>query len=274
MRRDETGTKSPPRGPYFLTSSPFFPPIFSAQILKKQPASDKIKETDTFTINPSFSCPQRVIRIPMATIEESHNPNRIEVNIGHTRGRASRMDAHCFLVNGSLGNHDGRRKRERKEGGGGAWAASRRGGRGAPGRRTVSLNAQHEAHSLLYAVCSFPLSASRVRAQEDRSIAIEAAIVRIMKARKVRHPENSSSFSLFLLLSASAPHRPWYPCLSREGGAGASLSPWPRWKCSMLRLSSGALPLFFSFFFFGIHVRSRFSCPLCPTPLSLGTRPL
>uniref|UniRef100_I2CQT5 Cullin 1 n=2 Tax=Nannochloropsis gaditana TaxID=72520 RepID=I2CQT5_NANGC len=48
------------------------------KILKKQPASDKIKETDTFTINPSFSCPQRVIRIPMATIEESHNPNRIE----------------------------------------------------------------------------------------------------------------------------------------------------------------------------------------------------
>lgn len=86
--------------------------------MKKQPASDKIKETDTFTINPSFSCPQRVIRIPMATIEESHNPNRIEVKINHIRGRVSRMDAHCFPVNGLLGNHDGRRKGKiRREGG-------------------------------------------------------------------------------------------------------------------------------------------------------------
>lgn len=48
------------------------------KVLKKNPPSDKIKETDVFTINASFTCPQRVIRIPMATVEESHNPNRVE----------------------------------------------------------------------------------------------------------------------------------------------------------------------------------------------------
>lgn len=48
------------------------------KVLKKNPPSDKIKETDVFTINGAFSCPQRVIRVPMATVEESHNPNRVE----------------------------------------------------------------------------------------------------------------------------------------------------------------------------------------------------
>jgi len=48
------------------------------KVLQKTPASDKIKENDVFCINPKFASPQRVIRIPMATIEESHNPNRVE----------------------------------------------------------------------------------------------------------------------------------------------------------------------------------------------------
>ncbi|GAB5036521.1 cullin protein 1 [Nannochloropsis oceanica] len=48
------------------------------KVLRKSPASDKIKETDSFAVHTGFSCPQRVIRIPMATIEESHNPNRVE----------------------------------------------------------------------------------------------------------------------------------------------------------------------------------------------------
>jgi hypothetical protein len=65
------------------------------QILKKDPPSNKIGEGDVFTVNAAFSCPQRVIRIPMATIEESHNPHRVEVcAFALPRGRM-RLYAFC-----------------------------------------------------------------------------------------------------------------------------------------------------------------------------------
>lgn len=48
------------------------------KVVKKDGNAQQIKSTDKFTVNKSFSCPQRKIRIPMATIEESHNPKKVE----------------------------------------------------------------------------------------------------------------------------------------------------------------------------------------------------
>ena len=51
-------------------------------------------EVDVWFLFLSFSCPQRVIRIPMATIEKSHNPNRIAVGReGGEGGREEKGDA-------------------------------------------------------------------------------------------------------------------------------------------------------------------------------------
>lgn len=120
-----------------LTTQPSTkPPLKNTQILKKGPPSNKINETDTFTVNDKFTCPQRVIRIPMATIEESHNPHRVEV---------------CFERLTAVPGPDGI---------------------GPPTHHAYVWTVHNQ-----FTLHAFP--------QEDRSIAIEAAIVRIMKTRKV-----------------------------------------------------------------------------------------
>jgi len=48
------------------------------KILSKTPPGNAIKSTDTFRVNAAFSCPMRKIRIPMANLDESHNPKRVE----------------------------------------------------------------------------------------------------------------------------------------------------------------------------------------------------
>ena len=52
------------------------------KVLRRSEEGDKgsgaIKTTDTFSINEQFSCQMRKIRIPMASLEESHNPKRVE----------------------------------------------------------------------------------------------------------------------------------------------------------------------------------------------------
>mmetsp|Transcript_2023 Transcript_2023/g.6133 ORF Transcript_2023/g.6133 Transcript_2023/m.6133 type:complete len:747 (+) Transcript_2023:133-2373(+) len=48
------------------------------KLLAKTPTANTIKNTDTFVVNPTFSCQMRKIRIPMANLDESHNPKRVE----------------------------------------------------------------------------------------------------------------------------------------------------------------------------------------------------
>lgn len=48
------------------------------KILTKTPAGNKINSTDTFCANAKFSCNMRKIRIPVATVESSHNKLRVE----------------------------------------------------------------------------------------------------------------------------------------------------------------------------------------------------
>jgi len=48
------------------------------KILSKTPSGSAIKNTDKFKVNPSFNCPMRKVRIPMANLDESHNPKRVE----------------------------------------------------------------------------------------------------------------------------------------------------------------------------------------------------
>mmetsp|Transcript_10856 Transcript_10856/g.33497 ORF Transcript_10856/g.33497 Transcript_10856/m.33497 type:complete len:745 (-) Transcript_10856:58-2292(-) len=48
------------------------------KVLAKTPASSTIKTTDSFRVNATFACPMRKIRIPMASLDESHNPKRVE----------------------------------------------------------------------------------------------------------------------------------------------------------------------------------------------------
>ncbi len=48
------------------------------QLLTKEPASKVVAITDTFSVNEAFSCPLRKIRIPMASLEETHDPKRVE----------------------------------------------------------------------------------------------------------------------------------------------------------------------------------------------------
>ena len=49
-----------------------------AQVLSKSPKSRSIKTTDMFSFNVKFSCPMKRIRIPMATLEASHDKRRVE----------------------------------------------------------------------------------------------------------------------------------------------------------------------------------------------------
>ena len=48
------------------------------KVITKTPASNKINMTDSFTANPKFSCNMRKIRIPMASLDASHNTKRVE----------------------------------------------------------------------------------------------------------------------------------------------------------------------------------------------------
>mmetsp|Transcript_502 Transcript_502/g.1078 ORF Transcript_502/g.1078 Transcript_502/m.1078 type:complete len:741 (+) Transcript_502:66-2288(+) len=48
------------------------------KVISKSPASNKIASTDSFSGNAKFSCNMRKIRIPVASVESSHNKNRVE----------------------------------------------------------------------------------------------------------------------------------------------------------------------------------------------------
>ena len=48
------------------------------KVVIKTPANNKISETDTFISNPKFTCNMRKIRIPMASLDASHNIKRVE----------------------------------------------------------------------------------------------------------------------------------------------------------------------------------------------------
>jgi len=48
------------------------------RVLRKEPDSQQIRAGDTFTVHPNFTCPKRKVQIPMASLEESHNPKRVE----------------------------------------------------------------------------------------------------------------------------------------------------------------------------------------------------
>merc|ERR1719253_371365 len=48
------------------------------KVISKSPASNKIASTDTFAANSKFTCNMRKIRIPVASVESSHNKTRVE----------------------------------------------------------------------------------------------------------------------------------------------------------------------------------------------------
>ena len=48
------------------------------KVISKSPASNKIQSSDSFSPNAKFSCNMRKIRIPVASVGESHNKNRVE----------------------------------------------------------------------------------------------------------------------------------------------------------------------------------------------------
>eukprot|EP00611_Tribonema_gayanum_P025330 TRINITY_DN573_c0_g1_i1.p1 TRINITY_DN573_c0_g1~~TRINITY_DN573_c0_g1_i1.p1 ORF type:complete len:748 (-),score=346.79 TRINITY_DN573_c0_g1_i1:64-2307(-) len=48
------------------------------KVLSREGEGATIKNTDKFGFNLKFTCPMRKIRIPMASLEESHNPKRVE----------------------------------------------------------------------------------------------------------------------------------------------------------------------------------------------------
>uniref|UniRef100_A0A7S4ILC2 Cullin family profile domain-containing protein n=1 Tax=Odontella aurita TaxID=265563 RepID=A0A7S4ILC2_9STRA len=48
------------------------------RVITKSPASNKINTTDRFVANSKFSCNMRKIRIPMASLDASHNTKRVE----------------------------------------------------------------------------------------------------------------------------------------------------------------------------------------------------
>jgi len=48
------------------------------KVISKSPASNKIQSTDSFSPNAKFSSNMRKIRIPVASVESSHNKNRVE----------------------------------------------------------------------------------------------------------------------------------------------------------------------------------------------------
>ncbi|KAF0692546.1 Aste57867_16358 [Aphanomyces stellatus] len=48
------------------------------KLVKKSPENKNIATSDTFTANMTFASPMRKLRIPMASLEESHNPKHVE----------------------------------------------------------------------------------------------------------------------------------------------------------------------------------------------------
>jgi cullin 1 len=48
------------------------------KVIEKDPKSNTIKATDTFKAAGRFSCKMHKVRIPMANLDESHNPKRVE----------------------------------------------------------------------------------------------------------------------------------------------------------------------------------------------------
>lgn len=48
------------------------------KVISKSPAGNKIASTDSFSANPKFTCNMRKIRIPVASVEASHNKSRVE----------------------------------------------------------------------------------------------------------------------------------------------------------------------------------------------------
>ncbi len=53
------------------------------KVVSKSPSNNKISPTDKFVANSKFSCNMRKIRIPMASLEESHNTKRVEEDRGN-----------------------------------------------------------------------------------------------------------------------------------------------------------------------------------------------
>eukprot|EP00553_Chaetoceros_curvisetus_P010520 CAMPEP_0204613790 /NCGR_PEP_ID=MMETSP0717-20131115/1707_1 /ASSEMBLY_ACC=CAM_ASM_000666 /TAXON_ID=230516 /ORGANISM="Chaetoceros curvisetus" /LENGTH=685 /DNA_ID=CAMNT_0051626331 /DNA_START=1 /DNA_END=2058 /DNA_ORIENTATION=- len=52
------------------------------KVITKSPSGNKINTTDTFAANAKFSCNMRKIRIPMASLDASHNSKRVEEDRG------------------------------------------------------------------------------------------------------------------------------------------------------------------------------------------------
>jgi len=48
------------------------------KVISKSPASNKINTTDSFTANTKFSCNMRKLRIPMASLDATHNARKVE----------------------------------------------------------------------------------------------------------------------------------------------------------------------------------------------------
>jgi cullin 1 len=48
------------------------------KVLEKEPKSSVIKPTDTFSAAPKFASKVKVVRIPMANLDDTHNPKRVE----------------------------------------------------------------------------------------------------------------------------------------------------------------------------------------------------
>jgi cullin 1 len=48
------------------------------KVLDKEPKSNTIKPTDSFKASAKFSCKMHKVRIPMANLDDSHNPKRVE----------------------------------------------------------------------------------------------------------------------------------------------------------------------------------------------------
>jgi len=48
------------------------------KVISKTPAGNKINNTDSFVVNSKFTCPTRKFRIPMASLDATHSPKRVE----------------------------------------------------------------------------------------------------------------------------------------------------------------------------------------------------
>lgn len=54
------------------------------KVLRKDPKSKKIETTDKFSVNAKFKAKQKRLRIPMASLESSHNAKKVEEDRTHT----------------------------------------------------------------------------------------------------------------------------------------------------------------------------------------------